>query len=321
VTIGEDGEAAAFEVEKQEWSKGSKLEARPAAVNPETGGICAWGNNSVSVLDGSTLEERWRLPLGATIEGIRVDRPRHRVLADVETDERRLVWVEGEEVKPLRDWDGWAYDVVALDPERELIYYTTPTIYGAGGYLNCMNCAGAAEGRAQDLPGHLYLMVLGKQPGRSYRAFVPWVSDWSNTWLGVYEGEKEIERIDLERYPKALVYAPGTDQIYLVYGTETKSLRGPAFAIPRGTPPAKADQQQRLPPDTAVPLDVDEAGEFAYYADPSDRVLYKMRLSDGGVVDSRELSFAPTAIAVDDAAGIAHLVDWWAGDLVTVRLF
>ena len=112
---------------------------------------------------------------------------------------------------------------------------------------------------------------------------------------------------------------PARDQLYLVYDRELRTLSGASTPLPRGAPPERPAQQQHVPPDGAVPVDIDASGQVAYYADPFDRVLYKLRLPDGAVLASRRLEFVPTALALDEGAGVIHLVDWWGGRLVRVR--
>jgi len=170
------------------------------------------------------------------------------------------------------------------------------------------------------MPGHLYVMALGEDPTQSYRSFAPPVGEWGkDTWVGVYQGPTEVSRIEIGRYPKQLIFVPMQGQLYLVYDEELRTLSGASMPLPRGVKLRCADQQEQVPPDRAVPVDIDASGQVAYYADPSDRVLYKLRVADGEVLASRRLEFAPSALALDQAASVVYLVDWWGGRLVTVR--
>jgi len=297
--------------------------AHLGAIDPATGQLFALGReSSVSALDLRRLHESWGLPLGAEISQIFLDRDRRRLLTLVNTDRSRLVWVRGERLSRLQDWNAErAWSILLVDFPRRWLYYTTPTIWGEGGYLHRTRLGGQ-EDRAfeQAMPGHLYVMALGEDPNRSYRAFAPPVGEWGkDTWVGVYQGPTEVSRIEVGRYPKKLIFVPTQGQLYLVYDEELRTLSGASTPLPRGVSLKPADQQRQVPPDRAVPVDIDASGRVAYYADPFDRVLYKLRLADGTVVASRRLEFAPTALALDEAAGVVYLVDWWGGRLVTVR--
>jgi hypothetical protein len=292
-------------------------------LDPASGRVFALGpDNSAWALDPRRLRESWRLPLGADIARIFLERPRHRLLALISTDRGRLVWADGPRVSRLQDWPvGWDPSLLLVDFPRRWLYYTTPTIWGTGGYLHRAR-PGGDEDRAfeQGMPGPLYVMALGEDPERSYRALVPQEGDLGkDAWIGIYQGPKEVERIEVGRYPKQLIFVAEQDQLYLVYDQELRTLSGASTPLPRGVPPKRPDDQQQVPPDRAVPMDIDASGQVAYYADPFDRVLYKLRLPDGAVLASRRLEFAPTALALDEGAGVIHLVDWWGGRVVSVR--
>ena len=68
-------------------------------------------------------------------------------------------------------------------------------------------------------------------------------------------------------------------------------------------------------------MDVDTPGKHLYYADPVGKVLYKVRLSDGKVLEARNLPFAPVAMALDGRAKVLYLVDDANPSLVRVRQF
>jgi hypothetical protein len=296
---------------------------RLGALDQATGQAFGLGNNSILAFDVGRFRESWRVPLGADIARIFLDHQQHRLLTLVNTDRGRLVWVDGQRVSRLQDWPvGGDRSVLLVDFPNRWLYYTTSTIWGEGGYLRRARL-GSQEDRAfsQAMPGHLYVMALGGNSDRSYRAFTPPVGDYDkDTWVGTYQGAKEVRRVVVGRYPKQLIFVPAQDQLYLVYDRELRTLSGSSTPLPRGTPAKRADQQVQVPPDNAVPVDIGASGQVAYYADPFDRVLYKLRLPGGEVLASRRLDFAPSALALDDGDGAILLVDWWGGRLVTVRM-
>lgn len=282
--------------------------------------------NALWAIDLRTFRESWRLPLGASIRQIYLDRDSGRLLAEVETDRMHLVLAGRFGTRRLVDSqhkDIFHGDLATVDFRNRWIYYTLGTISGSGGYLARTSFEGK-EDRAyfQSAPGHLGAVALGFAPGRTYRAIFPFNTDTTELkgWIGVYDAKQELRRVEFGRLPVALTPARGPDELYMVYSTALRTLGGRSIPIPRGNPPPKPDQAVPVPPDSAVPLDVVESADVFYYADPFDRILYKLRLKDGCVVSRRGVPFAASALAVDPARNIIYLVDWYAGEIVLVRM-
>lgn len=310
-------------------------EETPIYVHARTGQALVLANNGLFAFDGKTMREAWRLPLGADIAQIFLDRQQHRLLADVETDVRRLEWAHGRraqllsaspEFRPLAEGRSnkpnprshmYPYDLMAVDFQRRWLYKVH------NGYLNRLSLNGKGGRAYLGETERFFFLVIGKSPGRFYRVHFPSNTDLAEprAWVGVYQGLKEIKQIQIGHIPDQVFYVPAKDQLYLVTNGKVKTLSGHTFSLPRGKMPQEAEAEGRVPPDTAVPIDADTEGQFVYYADPFDRVVYKLRLSDGKAVAARRLPFAPTTIAVDSGAKVIHLVDWWNGSLVRIRLF
>jgi len=68
-------------------------------------------------------------------------------------------------------------------------------------------------------------------------------------------------------------------------------------------------------------MTIDAEGQFGYFADPAQRQIIKFSLADGGIVDRRELTFAPTLPLVDSASGRLYLANETGGRVVALRLF
>jgi hypothetical protein len=310
---------------------GSSVASGPgvlAGVRPRTGEVLLLFGNGLRAFAGRTFRESWRLKLGAAVDQLFLDRETHRVLAALETDAPRLVWIEGSRIRRVRELDEDLLlnsTLIAADFRRQWLYYLSPT-------SNAFYVSGAPFRRSRRPAGPLpegpndgfYQVAFRRKPDRAYYALVgDFVKPPQETALSIWEGGRQIREASVPGSPRRLLPVTAPEELYAVYASELRSLTGRAVPLPLSRSPLRDENTpgafSRLA--WSTPVDVDEDGTAAYYADPWERVLYKIRLPGGEIAGRRRLSFPATAVLVDGAAGAVYLLDEEAGCLVNVQTF
>jgi len=140
----------------------------------------------------------------------------------------------------------------------------------------------------------------------------------SRAWLSASKRTAEAK----VQLPNGILYIPARDRLFVLQGATLRSLDDSfRLQLPRGGTQANDSYLTPSLPDSAVPVDSDAQGQYIYYADPFDRVLYKIQLSDGKKMAARRLFFSPSDLAVDSTIGIIYLVNWKGGNIYRIRLF
>lgn len=222
----------------------------------------------------------------------------------------------------LKDYSA---NVLACDFKNGLLYWTSGTIWGWGGYLHKTPMTLPGGKIKQDVGSpqsdHLTLLAFGKRAGRTWRAYVrasTSLDDAGIAYVDAYQGDKAMQRVAPERgfAPRQALYVSGTDQLYLVYGWALHSLSGQTVPLPGQTLSAQYNSGEPV-----NVLDADEKGQFAYYADGGAKAIYKLRLRDGSLQATCRLPFAPTSLVLDGKRKTLYVADGAGKCVCQVRLF
>lgn len=303
-----------------------------AVLDPKAGKVFRLVEHGLLAYSTRNLNRAWSLPLGAQINSLLVDRKHRRALVVAQTDRPVIRWLDlpGNRSNHVRQssrlpatWTSGFDHIIAADFARGWLYYTLPTIYGGGGYLGRMSLLGKTEHTpAQQTPAHLYLMALTPDGKRSFRAYVQFNTE-GDSWVGEYDGEQMVRKVTLPSFPSRIVYAPGAHELFLLYPSEIRTIGGRIISLPPLSidPAPDGNRANNVEAGThSIAGDVSPDGKFAYYADAASRIMAVIRLDDGSLVASCRLFFEPSALEADLARGVAYLVDWSGGRVVTVRL-
>ncbi len=218
--------------------------------------------------------------------------------------------------------------VLACDFKTDTLYWTSGTIWGWGGYLHktpLFPPDGKIVWKVGEVQSdHLHLLALGKQAGRRWLTYVKPANDISFpgiAYTDICQNSKVLQHTTPERgfMPRQALYVSATDQCWLVYGWKLCSLSGQIISLPGQTPPAQYNDNSSGDPVSV--LDADSTGQFAYYADTVKKAIYKLRLSDGSLLATCRLTFAPTSLVLDEKRSVLHVADGAGRRICQVRLF
>lgn len=274
-----------------------------------------------------------RIPLGPFSNGARLSRmfldwQNHRLLIDIEdpaADSHLQFWVTGIRVRKARIFKAQNGGVQAADFQSGYIY--TPFLGGITGPVGLTSLNLKTHKWAEifhiwhgNEHVHALYTIPRKRPGLlSLILFPPFTAlEDPGATLAVFQGNRLLHEAPIGRLPNSVLYLRSQDRVCLIYG---KSMKSPdnrsSLLLPRSEP--------STPYSHDYPLDADMTGKYIYYADPSSRILYKIRLTNGVVVASRHLRFQPQALVVDDSRHVLDLLEGNEGDtpkrVIQIRQF
>jgi len=193
-------------------------ESKLAAVQSATGQILLLDNNGIFGMDIDRRHEAWRLPVGADIGQAFLDRQQHRLLADVQTDSCRLLWVQGRKPvallaspppsdpgSPLSQ--SGLLTLAGVDFLQEKIYTTSPSLSGPGAYLNRISFDGKVYRAFSFMnEGKLQFLAIGDLPGKRYHVEFPENTDIEEpkAYVDVYQDKTIVKEIPAGSLPTGL---------------------------------------------------------------------------------------------------------------------
>jgi hypothetical protein len=216
-----------------------------------------------------------------------------------------------------------------VDFEHERIYHAYNDGWGSASSLKSIDFNGQPKSGGYGAEGEYAGLIVTETPGRAFRLLYPAYPESVNAIkrfsLDLLEQRRETKSVELPhslsvQSAPQLLYAAQAARVYVAFGKSMTVYAGSDLAS-LGTV-----SLHELPgnPSTGVlagSLAVDTEGQFAYFADPAQRQIVKLSLSDGTVVESRALTFAPTLPLVDSASGRLYVADNTGGRVVALRLF
>lgn len=305
-------------------------EYRLAGVLKRTGQPILLIDNAVRLLNSRTLQAGAGITLGATIQDLFLDEKQHRLLAQVDRDIREFLMLENN--VPRRLFKSYLIPethLLAVDFDRQKIYCVRGDGWGSAASLTVMNFLGAPTAGGYRAEGEFAGLIVTDTPGRSFRLLYPTFPESVHALkrfsLDLLENGREIKSVALPQStilqrPPQLLYAARADRVYVVAG-HTMTIYAGSDLASLGTLSLTDLSVNRSQGELAGSLAVDAEGSFAYYADPEQRQIAKLRLTDGSVVARRELTFAPTQPLVDTAADRLYVADNGGGRVVVIHLF
>ena len=248
----------------------------------------------------------FRLPRGSTILRAFAIPGRDDLLVYVfRHGKLRLLVTDGRTMRPASiAWSSRAESVDfctwvdAVDFEHKFIYDSLPN--HGGNYLSRQTF----DGKKEDIlgePGMLDKTFVKQGTDLVYRILFPPDMDraYPKAYLALMRGAQVVKQIPIGYDPVNACYCRRTDTLYLVYLESMRTLAGKVIRLPNSH---HDDAEPR-------PIDVDPAGCYAYYADPYDHLLYKIRLEDGHVSRTRRLTMPVDGVTVAGSGRFIYLVN------------
>ncbi len=303
---------------------------RLAGVITDSGQPLLLMDNAVNLLNASTLKIGPGITLGASIQDLFLDVKRHRLLAYVDRSTHEFLMLDN--MLPRRLFRSYLLPrtrLLAVDFDREAIYSVYADGWGSAASLGAIDFHGERAAGGYLAEGEISALILTESPGRSFRLLFPAYPESTRALprhsLDLLKDGREIRSVALPQLspakpPSQLLYAPQSDRLYIVFGNTMAVYDGSDLAA-MGEVSLAALSPDR--PYLGIPglLAVAPSGEFAYYADPINRQVVKLRLSDGRVAARRQLTFAAASPLVDDRANRLYLTDTNGGRVLAIRLF
>ena len=147
----------------------------------------------------------------------------------------------------------WSADVLNVDFSTRTLYWTSGTLWGTGGYLHTRKLFStpAVPDLGEDQKNHLILLAVSKTPGLTYRVYMKRGSDTAYpgiAYVKTWRNDKAVQQTTTAGrgfLPRQIVYVPATNQTYLVFPWELRSLAGQGIALPDSHRPASMILQSR----------------------------------------------------------------------------
>lgn len=303
---------------------------RLAGVLQRSGQAILLIDNAVRLLNSRSLQAGASITMGATTLDLFLDAKQHRLLAHVDRDIHEFLMLENG--VPRRLFKSYVLPrthLLAVDFDRETIYHVYNDGWGNSAALKTMNFKGQPVAGGYVAQGEFAGLILTDTPGRSFRLLYPAnlesVNSIKRYSLDLLEQGREIKSVALPHSLTVLsapqvLYAARTDRVYIVLGQSMMIYAGSDLAH-LGTVSLDALPKDRFIGGLAGSMTIDAEGQFGYFADPAQRQIIKFSLADGGIVDRRELTFAPTLPLVDSASGRLYVANETGGRVVALRLF
>ncbi len=225
-----------------------------------------------------------------------------------------------------------------MDFRRRRVFWSSGAIYGDGVYLHAAPFSGSGclnkdldEVSNEQKVGVRYeervrvkYFVGGKRTDENFRVLWPVEGDLSMplAWGGLYIGNKLVKRFEVGYLPAQMLYAPETDQLWIVHNGQMKSNDGLTIPLPDKMSPQDASDNGG--PQWGGPVsvvDTDMSGKNAYYIDRRTKSVCKFSLTSGSVIQRRSLAFTPRSIVVDGALKLMYLLDESGKRYIIVRAF
>lgn len=302
---------------------------RLVGVVKDTGQPLVLMDNAVHLLNAATLKSGSSITLGATIQDLFLDGKRNRLLAHVDRGIHEFLMLENS--LPRRLFKSYLLPqthLLNVDFDREAIYSVYADSWGNAASLGVMNFRGERAKGGYRAEGEFSALISTDTPGRSIRLLAPGSESQfalRRCTLDLLDQGHEVKSVALPQLsaiirPLQLLYAAQIHRVYVVFRQTMTVYAGSDLAEINTVSLAALSKDQ---PYRALPgmLAVEPAGAYAYYADPIHNQITKMRLADGSIVTSRQLTFAPTSPLVDAAADRLYLADNNGGRVVAIRLF
>jgi len=302
---------------------------RLAGVIQDTGQPLLLMDNAVHVLNSATLKSGSSITLGATIQDLFLDDKRNRLLAHVDRDIHEFLMLENS--LPRRLFKSYLLPrthLLTVDFNREAIYSVYGDSWGNAASLGIMNFRGERAKGSYRAEGEFSALISTDTPGQSIRLLAPGSESQfalRRCTLDLLDQGHEVKSVPLPQLsamirPLQLLYAAQIHRVYVVFRQKMTVYAGSDLAEINTVSLAALSKDQ---PYSGLPglLAVEPAGEYAYYADPIHNQITKLRLADGSIVASRQLTFAPTSPLVDADANRLYMADNNGGRVVAIRLF